>query len=172
MTVKKYCEENNLDPNKVFDMVLGESGSILPKARGFTGYIVEIKDNCLSCTNDKFNVFNKDKTLWENYSPEGLGKGNPAKADFVGWTGLVPISIFFEYVLGIKADVPNNKIVWHINKLEKHGILNYPFGNDGVINLICEARNSNDEEPIIKVESNKPIQIEISYNNKIKLFEI
>ena len=60
LTVKKYCEENNLDPNKVFDMVLGESGSILPKARGFTGYIVEIKDNCLSCTNDKFNVFNKE----------------------------------------------------------------------------------------------------------------
>jgi len=60
MTVKKYCEENNLDPNKVFDMVLGESGSILPKARGFTGYIVEIKDDCLSCTNDKFNVFNKE----------------------------------------------------------------------------------------------------------------
>ena len=58
MTVKKYCEENNLDPNKFFDMVLGESGSILPKARGFTGYIVEIKDDCLSCTNDKFNVFN------------------------------------------------------------------------------------------------------------------
>ena len=112
------------------------------------------------------DVFNKDKTLWENYSPEGLGKGNPAKADFVGWTGLVPISIFFEYVLGIKADVPNNKIVWHINKLEKHGILNYPFGNDGVINLICEARNSNDEEPFIKVESNKPITIEVHYMNE------
>ena len=42
MTVKKYCQENNLDPDKVFDMVLGESGNILPKARGFTGYIVEI----------------------------------------------------------------------------------------------------------------------------------
>ena len=40
MTVKKYCEENNLDPNKVFNMVFGESGSILPKARSFTGYIV------------------------------------------------------------------------------------------------------------------------------------
>ena len=60
MTVKKFCEENNLDPDKVFDMVLGESGSILPKARGFTGYIVEVKDDCLSCTNDKFNVFNKE----------------------------------------------------------------------------------------------------------------
>ena len=76
MTVKKYCEENNLDPNKVFDMVLGESGSILPKARGFTGYIVEIKDNCLSCTNDKFNVFNKEIPFTSFQRAEfGIGSG-------------------------------------------------------------------------------------------------
>ena len=76
MTVKKYCEENNLDLNKVFDMVLGESGSILPKARGFTGYIVEIKDNCLSCTNDKFNVFNKEIPFTSFQRAEfGIGSG-------------------------------------------------------------------------------------------------
>ena len=76
MTVKKYCEENNLDANKVFDMVLGESGSILPKARGFTGYIVEIKDNCLSCTNDKFNVFNKEIPFTSFQRAEfGIGSG-------------------------------------------------------------------------------------------------
>ena len=76
MTVKKYSEENNLDPNKVFDMVLGESGSILPKARGFTGYIVEIKDNCLSCTNDKFNVFNKEIPFTSFQCAEfGIGSG-------------------------------------------------------------------------------------------------
>ena len=76
MTVKKYCEENNLDPNKVFDMVLGESGSILPKARAFTGYIVEIKNNCLSCTNDKFNVFNKEIPFTSFQRAEfGIGSG-------------------------------------------------------------------------------------------------
>ena len=76
MTAKKYCEENNLDPNKVFDMVLGESGSILPMARAFTGYIVEIKDNCLSCTNDKFNVFNKEIPFTSFQRAEfGIGSG-------------------------------------------------------------------------------------------------
>ena len=76
VTVKKYCEENNLDPNKVFDMVLGESGSILPKAHGFTGYIVEIKDDCLSCTNDKFNVFNKEIPFSAFQRAEfGIGSG-------------------------------------------------------------------------------------------------
>ena len=76
MIAKKYCEENQLDPNKVFDMVLGESGSILPKARGFTGYVVEIKDNCLSCTNDKFNVFNKEIPFSSFQRAEfGIGSG-------------------------------------------------------------------------------------------------
>ena len=32
MTLKKYCEENNLDPNKFFNTVLGESNGILPEA--------------------------------------------------------------------------------------------------------------------------------------------
>lgn len=117
------------------------------------------------------DIYNKDLTLYENYSPEGLGKGNPAKRDFVGWTGLVPISIFFEYVLGINADVANNKIIWRINKLEKHGILNYPFGEKGVINLICKSRKSTEEEPVILIESNINIEVEIHYNNRVMIIK-
>ena len=76
MSIKKYCEENKLDPNKVFNMVLGESGSILPKARSFTGYIAEIKDDCLDCTNDKFNVFHKEIPFSSFESAEfGIGSG-------------------------------------------------------------------------------------------------
>ena len=76
MTLKKYCEENNLDPDKVFDMVLGESGSILPKARGYTGYIVEIKDDCLDCTNDKFDVYHKEIPFSSFTRAEfGIGSG-------------------------------------------------------------------------------------------------
>ena len=76
MTVKKYCEENNLDPNKVFDMVFGECGRILPKARGFTGYIVEIKDDCLDFNNDKLGVFHKEVPFSSFQSAEfGIGSG-------------------------------------------------------------------------------------------------
>jgi len=117
------------------------------------------------------DVFNQDNTLWENYSPEGLGKGNPAKPNFVGWTGLVPISIFFEYVLGIQADVPNNKIIWRVNKLEKHGICRYPFGKDVVIDLICEERKSHDEEPRITISSNKEINVEVIWENNKKIIK-
>ena len=72
-------------------------------------------------------MFEREGTVYENYAPEfaenGLpSRGDPSCKDFVGWTGLVPISIMFEYVFGIKPDAENGKIVWDVNLLEKHGI--------------------------------------------------
>ena len=60
LTVKKYCEENNLEQDKVFDMVLAVGSDILPTVTSFTGYIAEIRDDCIVCTNDKLNIFKKE----------------------------------------------------------------------------------------------------------------
>ena len=32
-------------------------------------------------------VFAQTGTVWENYAPDALAPGNPAKGDFVGWSG-------------------------------------------------------------------------------------
>ena len=104
-------------------------------------------------------VYEKTGTLWENYSPECAAQG-AAKADFVGWTGLAPINILFEYVFGIQADMQEKKIVWRVNCKERHGIENYPFG-DGTVSLMCDARMTETEEPRVTVKSNKPVIVEI-----------
>lgn len=114
------------------------------------------------------NNFSRTGTLWENYAPESDEKGNPARPDFVGWTGLAPISIFFEYVLGIRADVPANTVYWNVNKTDRHGIFQYPFGTDITMDLVCEARESADEEPMITATSNKPVTILVRWNGKEK----
>ena len=76
MTLKQYCEQNNLDQNKVFNMVLARGGDILPTVIAFTGYIAEIRDECLVCTNDKLNVFNKEIPFSSFQSAEfGIGSG-------------------------------------------------------------------------------------------------
>ena len=76
MTLKQYCEQNNLDQNKVFNMVLARGGDILPTVSDFTGYIAEIRDECLVCTNDKLNVFNKEIPFSSFQSAEfGIGSG-------------------------------------------------------------------------------------------------
>jgi len=75
MTLKKFCEEKNLDPNTVFDAVFGISGSFFPKARGFTGYIAEIKDDHLEFTNDYFGVYGK-KIPFSSFQEAAFGIGS------------------------------------------------------------------------------------------------
>lgn len=125
-------------------------------------------------------VYKKEGTLFENYAPEFIDEGKPSKgyhlyseddgslymggpvkADFVGWTGLAPISIMFEYVFGIKPYADQKKILWCINLLEKHGIEKYPFGANGELTLICEARKDKKERPKITFTSNIPVELEI-----------
>lgn len=55
-TMKQFCEENNLDTAKVFNMVVGHGGGILPQVTGFTGYFAEITDESIICTNEKLKV--------------------------------------------------------------------------------------------------------------------
>ena len=116
------------------------------------------------------DVFKKTDTLFENYAPEYIdgefSEGNPAKSDFVGWTGLAPVSILFEYVFGIKPDAANNKIVWDVNLLEEHGIKNYPFGTDGTLTLICKKRTDENEKPQIIFESDIPLTLEVRWGKE------
>jgi len=132
---------------------------------GYNDLAHDIAKNCLE---NVVAVFKKDMTLYENYAPERPDRGNPAEKDFVGWSGLFPISILFEYVFGIRSYVSEEKIVWDVRLLEKHGIKNYPF-NDLSVDLICEERASENDEPIITALCEKPIEIEIRYRNKSKI---
>lgn len=98
-------------------------------------------------------------TFWENYAPEFSERGNSSRGDFVGWTGLIPISILIEYVLGIRRSTDGQKIIWYINRCEKHGIVKYPLRN-GEVTLICEDRSSSMEKPRVSVISDVPVEVE------------
>lgn len=104
-------------------------------------------------------VFQKTGTLWENYAPESVVPGIPAKKDFVGWTGLSPIAITIEQVFGIHCDAKNKKIVWRINQLEKHGVYHYPVGED-TVDLICPAHKA-EEKPAVEIYSSTPVTLEV-----------
>jgi glycogen debranching enzyme len=108
-------------------------------------------------------VFEKTGTVWENYAPESAAPGDPAKADFVGWTGLVPIAVLYEYVLGIRADVPRSRVVWDVALIERHGITRLPFGREGTIDLVCEARNDAKARPVVRITTTVPIELELRW---------
>ena len=127
----------------------------------------------LNYLNNVVSVFNDTNTVFENYAPcpDEKGrprKGDPAKDDFVGWTGLAPITVLFEYVFGIKPDAENNVIRWHINLTERHGVERYPFGRDATLTLLCGARTSEHDEPAVQIESDRPVTVELWWDNDSK----
>ncbi|MGB5819950.1 MAG: trehalase family glycosidase [Saonia sp.] len=43
-------------------------------------------------------VFEATDTFWENYAPDLVSYGMPSKKDFCGWTALIPIAVYHEYM--------------------------------------------------------------------------
>jgi glycogen debranching enzyme len=117
-------------------------------------------------------VYNNTETLWENYAPESVAPGSVAKNEFVGWTGLVPISVLFENVFGIRPNVPEKQITWDIRLLERHGIKKYPFGKKNLLDLECAARQDPTEEVQIKATSKMPISLLIKWKGGEKEINI
>jgi glycogen debranching enzyme len=108
-------------------------------------------------------VFENTNTLWENYAPEEIKQGSPSRANFVGWTGLPPVAVLFENVFGIRSDIENNRIIWDVRLCEAHGIERYPYSDKGIINLYCDTRDSLNQKPNIKINSNIPVEVEIKW---------
>lgn len=83
-------------------------------------------------------VFQQTDTFWENYAPEAPAPGAPAKPHFVGWTGLSPIAILLEDVIGICSDWPQRRVEWdrRLDCAEAYGVCGYPLGPDGVVDLV------------------------------------
>lgn len=68
------------------------------------GYYDLAFDIALNNVTNVAKVFETDQTLYENYAPEYIKRGgmsfpkykDRSLEDFVGWTGLTPISVMFE----------------------------------------------------------------------------
>ncbi len=116
-------------------------------------------------------VFAKDGTIYENYAPESARDGGRVKDDFVGWSGLFPISMMFEYVFGIQPDAQAHAVEWNVRLTEEHGVRQYPLG-DATLDLICRARASEDEEPEIEAVSDRPVTLKVRWKGGEKLLSL
>ena len=108
-------------------------------------------------------VFRNTGTIWENYAPETAEHGKPAMPDFVGWSGLTPIAVLFEYVFGIRPHASQSVLEWNVSLTQAHGIIHYPFGKTGVLNLKCEKRDSIFNRPKLEIKSNVPVTVLVKW---------
>jgi hypothetical protein len=117
-------------------------------------------------------VYKKEGTFFEYYAPETTAPGFLARPDFIGWTGLVPISILVESIFGITANIQKQLIEWDINLIEEHGIDKYPVGKDGLLSFRCANRSSANQKPQLTIESNIQIRLQVTWNGGAADIEI
>ena len=76
--------------------------------------------------------------------------------------------MLFEFVFGIKPDAENNVIRWQINLTERHGVERYPFGRDATLSLLCDARESEHDDPVVHITADRPVTVELFWDNGTK----
>lgn len=116
--------------------------------------------------------FDDRHTLWEDYAADVILPNGHAKPGYVGWSGLPPVAVFLEDVLGIFPDVPSSRLTWNVRLLEEHGVHNYPFGKTGTLDLTCRSRKSAEDHPVVEVRSNIPLQVEVTWNGNVEIMKI
>jgi glycogen debranching enzyme len=105
------------------------------------GYTDLAREIALNHLRNVVAVFKETGTIWENYAPQQVAHGEPAKGDFVGWSGIGPIAFFIEYAIGIRADALANKITWDIRSPARVGVEKFWFGGK-TVSLVCEKADA------------------------------
>lgn len=117
------------------------------------------------------SVYLATGTFWENYAPDSHAKGNRAVGDFVGWTGVGPISLLLENVIGLEPNAPEGTLVWRIQRTDRHGVEHYHLGNNE-ISVIANERASTSDPVSISVENTAPLNLRVIMNDREITFRL
>ena len=117
-------------------------------------------------------VFGETGTLWENYSPDVARPGPEARPDFVGWTGLSPVSVLLEHVVGIRPGSHAGSLLWDVRLTEEHGVERYPLPAGGSADLRCAARGSTNAPPHLSVTTDVPLRLEVRAGTRSVSFDL
>ena len=115
-------------------------------------------------------VYKNSHTFYEYYSPTAAAPGLFGRPDFIGWTGLVPISILFEIIFGINTNFLNKEITWNLNLTESHGIKQYPFGSSNTVDLLFHEKENNSS--YIEINTVEEFKLTLTYKGRKKSIRI
>ncbi len=163
-----YCPDGNYWRGSVW----APTNYMVLKGLSRRGYGRLAHEIALNHNSNVCKVYENTGTLWENYAPEAVSEGKPAKPNFVGWTGLSCISVLFEFVFGIEANVTANEIVWNVRLTERHGVERYPFGREGEVSLVCYERSCESDEPIVTASSTVPLRLRVVWEGGEKVIRL
>jgi hypothetical protein len=106
------------------------------------------------------------RTIWECYAPEATRPATRwddqfvSRQDFVGWSGLGPIAMLVEQVIGIEVRAAEQRVVWTVTRLDRHGVQRLPVGS-GTIDLVAAPRASQAAPIELDVHSDRAFMLEV-----------
>ncbi|MCU0491422.1 MAG: hypothetical protein MUD01_07540 [Chloroflexaceae bacterium] len=104
-------------------------------------------------------VMEQTGTIWENYRPDEDAQGIPARPDFVGWTGLGPIAMLIEQVIGVEVNAPERRVTWRVVEQGPHGLRNLRVA-DATIHLEIDAQGH------ISASADQPLTLVVQRDSK------
>lgn len=114
-------------------------------------------------------------TLWECYSPEETAPATRwdgvflSRQDFVGWTGLGPIAMLYENILGLDLRGAENRIVWDVARTDRHGVENLLFRGQPV-SLVAAPQA--DGSLRLRASAREPFTLELRHRGRTTVFKI
>ena len=123
------------------------------------------REIALGCLDTMGRVFEETGTIWENYAPEAPKPGQPAKPDFVGFSGVGPIVYLLEFAIGLKPDAPRNELLWDLRSAQRTGCERYRF-NGHLVSLLAEPSAGGKTARKVSVESDAPFTLIIRHSGQ------
>jgi hypothetical protein len=117
------------------------------------------------------HVYETTGTIWENYSPDQVQPGKPAKGDFVGWSGIGPIMYLLEYAIGLRADALHNRLVWRIEPGGRRGCERFRF-NGHVVSLAVGPAVDGSKGETLRVQSDSSFELQTYFQGTMKTFAV
>jgi hypothetical protein len=137
-------------------------------ARGFEDLAYEIAKNH---HDNMVASFEETGSVWEHHAPDEVGGGRGRK-DFVGWTGITPIAVLFEFIFGLRPEFTQNRLTWQIRGVEGFSVDRYPFGASGLLNLKLHPRATVLEKPTVEITSDIDIKVELVWAGGSETVEV
>ncbi len=134
------------------------------------GYTDLAKEIALNHLRNVGTVFQETGTIWENYAPQSVARGEPARRDFVGWSGLGPIAFFIEYAVGIRANALANQLTWDIHSPKRVGVEKLWFGGK-TVSLICTEADATGARTIT-VKSSAAFDLTVYWQRRTKTVQV
>ena len=104
-------------------------------------------------------------SIWECYAPESFRPATTeyntlSRDEFVGWSGVAPITMLIENIIGLSFDAEENQVTFRLNSRGEYGLENMVF-NGNRISVVCTHYEPFKGKTVIETEAQEPFVLKV-----------